>query len=95
MKSVGAPAVQSVLQQYFKSKGYARYTFSVREGFSYEGMDLYAYDVKNDYYFHQHIPPDVVAASSVEGFGRTIGKYVQRLRDMLDSHEAYLTRGVY
>lgn len=89
--------LKRVLKEYFKyrAKRLGReYTFHVRMGWSYEGIDLYAFDVIDDWYLREHIPPEDVALAETDGF-KHIGKHITTLKERLYVHEETYQRGYH
>ena len=86
-----------VLREYFKprhSRTGREYLFSVHSGWSYEGIELYAWDSAHDWYIREHIPPEDVARAERDGF-KHIGAHIQALEDRLFEHERVYLMGYH
>jgi hypothetical protein len=94
---IGTKEIEIVLKRFFDThqRGLAfRYETSIHSGFSYEGIDLYAYDREHNHYFREHVPPETMARLPSEGFGATVGKHVGALWDRVREHEATYLKGL-
>jgi hypothetical protein len=94
--------VHRVVIEYFKHSGRDRmfiwdYEFSVRSGWDYEGIQIYAYDCEHNYYFKQHIPAETIDdfKRGRKNFGETVGVAITELRDNITDHEVNYSRGYW
>ncbi len=78
MKTPTTDDLERVLNDFFRHPSGMfiwSYKFSVRSGWGYEGMDMYAHNEDLNYYFREHLPADEIddAAQGRKTFGEVFG----------------------